>query len=360
YDAVIAGLADRGIADVARVPFDPDLTGRTLSAFFVGTASLGTTIEGNDFAPGALVDNLTSFGAVPQNFAATGESQVSIARWVARGVAGVHGTTDEPLANCFPARRLLLDYVDGGTLAEAYARNMPFVYWQNLVLGDPMAAPYATRPVVRIEGATDGERIVGSRRLEVTATDPDARGPVSIRLWIDGLPVASSEGAPLAHCVAPAADGPVSVLAVAQAADDGTDRGLHRPKGWTSIRLEIAPGDRTCTETTDAGAPIDSGTSAPDASASTDAGSVLDAGAHDAGGGARDADGRSDAARPADRGDGGCGCRVAPSRGPLDGRGRERARSGGLLLALVGSLVLSRAKRRARAARARQAAGRAA
>ncbi|MCC7542944.1 MAG: hypothetical protein IT379_42405, partial [Deltaproteobacteria bacterium] len=42
YDAVIAGLADRGIADVARVPFDPDLTGRTLSAFFVGTASLGT------------------------------------------------------------------------------------------------------------------------------------------------------------------------------------------------------------------------------------------------------------------------------------------------------------------------------
>ena len=113
-------------------------------------AGLGTTIEANQYAPGALIDNLTSFGAVPGNFvdpAAGGQqSQVSVCRWLRAGATGVHGTVDEPLSNCFPSRQFLADYRAGATLAEAYGRNLPYVYWKNLVIGDPMTAPYATRP----------------------------------------------------------------------------------------------------------------------------------------------------------------------------------------------------------------------
>ncbi|MFK7989303.1 MAG: hypothetical protein AB8I08_25015 [Sandaracinaceae bacterium] len=110
-----------------------------------------------------MAGNLTSFGARPINFRETGESQVSIARWVTAGVAGVHGTVAEPLNNCFPDRELLVRYVDGSTLAEAFHLTMPFVYWRNLVLGDPMAAPFAERPTLTVEaGPARIRRAAGS------------------------------------------------------------------------------------------------------------------------------------------------------------------------------------------------------
>jgi hypothetical protein len=111
YPGVINALKAAGFTDAQEVPYNSNLTGQTLAAFFTGTASIGTTIEGNTYLPGSLVDNLTSFGAVPQNFAATGETQVSISRWVEKGVGGVHGTVDEPLNNVFPDRALTIDYV---------------------------------------------------------------------------------------------------------------------------------------------------------------------------------------------------------------------------------------------------------
>jgi len=284
--AVMAALTDRGVAEVARTPFDPDLTGRTLGAFFTGTAGIGTTIEGNTWAPGSLVDNLTSLGAVPQNFEATGESQVSIARWVAMGVGGAHGTTDEPLNNVFPSRWLIVDYVDGSTLAEAYHRRLPNVYWQNLVLGDPMLAPYAVRPEVVIEGVVPGEEVAGARRVVVTATDPEGMGIASLVLLVNGVEIARVDGDRIEACVSvPVADD-VQLLAVAQKLDDGTERGLQRPKGWAEVRVKGLAGPATCPDATDGGL--------GDGGSDTDA-SVPDAGPTGGGGG----DG------------GGCGCMTA-------------------------------------------------
>jgi hypothetical protein len=258
--AVLASLLERGVP-ARRVPFDANLTGLTLAGFTTGTAGIGTTIEGNTFAPGALVDNLTSFGAVAENFAPEGESQVSIARWVAQGVTGVHGTTDEPLNNCFPSRRFLVDWADGATLAEALHGNLPFVYWQNLVLGDPMAAPYAVRPVVELEPAP----AAGPALWDVAATDAADRGPVSLRIYADGVEVAASAGEGTRLCVAPA-EPPVEWLVVAQAAATPVDP--WRPKGWTSVVLHIAPAEGCALPDAalpDAGAlPADAGVPTPD------------------------------------------------------------------------------------------------
>jgi MYXO-CTERM domain-containing protein len=266
YDPVIAALQERGFTDVSRVPFDANLTGRSLASFITGTASLGETIEGNTFRPGALVDNLTSFGAVPQNFEPTGESQVSIARWVAMGVAGVHGTTDEPLNNVFPARWFVVDYVDGATLAEAYLARMPYTYWHNLVLGDPMLAPYAIRPEVVVEGVVDGESVGAPRRITVHASDPEGMGIATVVLYVDGVEVARADGADLETCLSVPAGTRVQLLAVAQKLDDDSDRGRHRPKGWTSLRID-SPG-------TTGDCPADM----PDAGPRPDAASLPDAG----------------------------------------------------------------------------------
>ena len=308
YDAVIAELTTRGFT-ATRVPFDANLTGRSLSAFVTGTANLGDTIEGNTFSPGSLVDNLTSFGAVPQNFRATGESQVSIARWVAMGVAGAHGTTAEPLNNCFPNRRFLVEYVDGATLAEAFHAMMPFVYWQNLVLGDPMAAPYALRPTLSVTGVASGERLSGAVEITIDAVDPGMRGIASIVAYLDGVEIARADGDALTHCLSvPSGDGH-QLLIVARAAPDPTDMRVWQPKGWVSLDLDSDGGPLACAPPMpDAGPGADAGIS--DASVPTDGGPGEDPG--------------------------GCGCRVgAPSRSPF----------GGALLALA-ALVFVAARRR--------------
>ena len=237
-DFVLPGLLQRGIA-ARRVPFDGGLSGLTLAGFVTGTASLGAAIEGNTFVPGALVDNLTSFGAVAENFAPEGESQVSIARWVAQGVTGVHGTTDEPLNNCFPRRQFLLDFADGATLAEAFHSNLPFVYWHNLVIGDPMAAPYAVRPQVELSLPPLED---ASGWLSVASIDPAARGEPLVRIYADGVEVGLPSPGHAIRCVV-RAEASVEWLVVAQAADDGTPGAHWAPKGWRRISAAFVPGE---------------------------------------------------------------------------------------------------------------------
>jgi uncharacterized protein (TIGR03790 family) len=308
-EAIAAQLVTRGF-DARVVPFDPDLTGRTLASFTTGTASLGTTIEGNTYAPGALVDNLTSYGAVPVNFMATGESQVSIARWVASGAAGVHGTVDEPLNNVFPSRALLVRYVDGATLSEAFLGAMPYTYWLNLVLGDPMLAPYARRPDVIVSGTSDGATVTSAVALSIEATPPDGRAIERLSLFVDGEEIATSAGEPLSHCLA-IAPGELEVLVVATTAAgvEGGDRPWPA-KGWSMLHLTGTATDATCD------APVD---------ASTD----RDAGARDGSAG----DAGASAAPPS-----GCGCHAAGGSG--DGR-----LSILVLLALLGAVF--RRRRRA-------------
>lgn len=322
YDAVLAALAGRGITTASRVGFDANLTGRTLAAFFTGTASLGETIEGNTFAPGSIADNVTSFGAVPQNFEATGESQVSIARWVAMGVAGVHGTTDEPLNNVFPSRRLLVDYVDGSTLAEAFHRRLPYVYWHNLVLGDAMAAPYATRPLVAIEGVSDGESLASARAIVVTASDASGIGIASLRLFVDGVLVASGTSDRLEHCLAVPDGGDVQLLAVAQLGDDPTGVRPYRAKGWTELRVAASGATGECAADVDAGMTRDAGTPGDAGMPAADAGTAMPR-----------------------RSDEGCGCRVAPTAPPAGGARTLLALSAIALLA-ARARVSSRARRR--------------
>lgn len=329
YDGVLDALGALG-ATARRVPFASDQTGLTLAAFVTGTASLGMTIEGNTFVPGAIVDNLTSFGALPQNFRESGESQVSIARWVAMGVAGVHGTTDEPLNNCFPSRAFLTDYVSGATLAEAFLGRMPNVYWHNLVLGDPMAAPYADRPAVAL--SIDGTEIVGATHagpvalgtsLEVSVDAPADRAVSRIAVYLDGVlhheaTDVSVEGRSFTHCLGeghPESVGDdVQVLVAVTVASD-IARDLRAVRGWRAFRTRIVDGDGSC-------APADADAGTSDAAM----GSGVDAGSPGA-----------DAGAPPSVG--GCACRTAQRR--------SRPSWGCASLALLGLAWVSRRGRRA-------------
>ncbi len=269
-DEVVNQLLRRGV-EARRVPFDAELTGLRLSGFFTGTDFIGRTIEGNDFAPGAVVDNLTSFGAVPENFAPEGEAQVSIARWVARGVAAVHGTTDEPLNGCFPDRALVLDWRDGATLAEAYHGRLPFVYWHNAVLGDPLAAPFALRPEVEMTATPSG----GGVRVRVQVEDPRDRGAPTLRLLLDGLSVPGPDAVPLELCFEDRGEAR-SLLAVARAAGNGTRLGRWRSAGWSVIEVPGPLVDASVCVEQDAAPPEDA-SPPPDAAPLQDAVALVDA-----------------------------------------------------------------------------------
>ena len=242
FPNVINQLKALGFTDAQEVPWNADLTGKTLASFFVGTSSIGQTIEGNTYLPGSLVDNLTSFGAVPQNFATSGESQVSIARWVEKGVGGVHGTVDEPLNNVFPNRNLIVDYAKGASLAEAYFREFPYVYWKNLVLGDPMLAPYAKRPVVTITGLTDGASQTDATIVTATATDSSGAGIANITLYVDGVQAATAQGDTVTTCVKVPALAGVQILAVAQTNTGAGGLAKFPPKGWSDIHVSGSAG----------------------------------------------------------------------------------------------------------------------
>jgi len=267
-----------------------------MSAYLTGTANLRDGIAGNTYEAGAMTCNLTSTGAAPSNFFCSSdgtvcpesESQTSIARFVRAGATGAHGTVAEPLNNTFPGAGALLHYTFGYNLAESYFFNQRYLYWQNLYLGDPLATPYAERPVVTI---TPDGGVPRGESIGVQAAHPD--GVAQVRLYVDGDLVATGPGASLNWLVDRDVGSTMNVLAVAVAQNvdvlrTGWPVETHLPRpdvqGWQEASLTV--GEEVIS---------------PDGGVAADGGSLPDGGA------AADASGS-----PPDEPGAGCACHADP------------------------------------------------
>ncbi len=259
-------------------PYDGALSGHTVAAYFTGSADLTGAIAGESYVPGAIADNLTSFGALPQNFFCSddgltcpaSEAQTSIARFVRAGATGAHGTVNEPLNDVFPLASTLLFYTFGYNLGESQLFAERYLYWQNLYLGDPLTTPYAERPVVSLPAS-----VPEGSALTVTATHPD--GISEIRVYVDGAyvggDVTDSATLDFATTFPGAIVGDVhEVIAVAIATDAPVTRTgwpvpdqSPRPQtqGWERVELTITdalPADSgSDSGAADSGGPADSG-----------------------------------------------------------------------------------------------------
>lgn len=202
-----------------------------LMGFMSGGSYSGLTVDGVNagrYLPGAICDMLQSFGAVPGNFEPEGkrQSQFPITHMVRAGVTGVHGAVAEPYNVAFPDWELFKPYVLGFTLAETFHQRMPYVYWMNLTLGDPLCAPYAKRPVPEIKlGKTDARSFTHAKL--------SAPGAVRIDVYVQGklegtvqgesgeldLPLFSLLGAPCRVLV------------------EATGAGPAEPRGWTAMEF---------------------------------------------------------------------------------------------------------------------------
>ena len=103
-----------------------------------GRANLDWRSSRSLLDPGAIFDNLTSFGGMMRDE----DTQTPCTHFLANGASGASGTVAEPLAiaNKFPGARLHVHYARGCNLAEAYYQSVQSPF-QLLIVGDPLCAP---------------------------------------------------------------------------------------------------------------------------------------------------------------------------------------------------------------------------
>ena len=95
------------------------------------------------FAPGGIAETgVSTSGRTFSNPNAPGQSL--IADLIAQGVTGCKGYVSEPYADAIAHAGLLFDrYTNGFCLAESFYAATRYLFWKDVILGDPLCAPYA-------------------------------------------------------------------------------------------------------------------------------------------------------------------------------------------------------------------------
>jgi uncharacterized protein (TIGR03790 family) len=164
-------------------------TNTDATAGFSGLLGLQTglwkfTVSPNTFVPGAMADSMTSFGGVifgPND-------QTSALAFIHAGAAGSYGTVTEPTANIakFPHPQIYFYQARGFSLAECYYQGLD-VLFQGLIVGEPLAAPFAQPAAGAWIGLPPNATLSGTRQLAVNFTAADATRPLRrVDLFVNG------------------------------------------------------------------------------------------------------------------------------------------------------------------------------
>lgn len=96
----------------------------------------------NRFVPGAIGETIVSTSA--RSFVPETGGQSQIGDLIKIGITGVKGYTTEPYGTSMAKAHILFDrYTRGFNLAESFYMASPFICWKDVVIGDPLCAPYA-------------------------------------------------------------------------------------------------------------------------------------------------------------------------------------------------------------------------
>lgn len=102
-----------------------------------------TAYAGMRFKPGALVETYVSTSGRTFRKPPWGDQSL-VADMVSGGATGVKGYVSEPFTFALCRPDVLFDrYTRGFNLAESFYCASPVIKWKDIVLGDPLCAPYA-------------------------------------------------------------------------------------------------------------------------------------------------------------------------------------------------------------------------
>jgi uncharacterized protein (TIGR03790 family) len=136
------------------------------------------------FCPGAIADNVTSFGGVIFGL----NDQTNLFAFIGGGAAGSYGTVAEPQADTekFSNPQVFFYQSRGFSLAECYYQsvNQPYL---GLTVAEPLAAPFASRGTGHWATGVSNSTLTGLSPLTVDFSADGARHPIQqIDLFVDG------------------------------------------------------------------------------------------------------------------------------------------------------------------------------
>ncbi|MGO8837983.1 MAG: TIGR03790 family protein [Limisphaerales bacterium] len=142
-------------------------------------------VSSNMFVPGAMADNLTSYGGV----LFVPNDQTTLLAMLNAGACASYGTVVEPCnyLQKFPAPQDYFYQSRGFSLAEACYQSLVNPY-QGLMVGEPLAAPFARPPAGAWINLPAGSVLSGITNLtfQCTASAPD-RPVQQVDLFLDGM-----------------------------------------------------------------------------------------------------------------------------------------------------------------------------
>ncbi len=145
YYPAVNEMKQRGVEATVTTNFPAGKT--NVMGILMGTEKVDPSQVGS-FAPGAMAEHLTSWSAEFQR------PQAKMTEWLKAGATGSAGSVVEPYSNPnkFPGARFFVHYVAGCTMLESFYQSIACPL-QTLLLGDPLARPYAPPISVRLLGA---------------------------------------------------------------------------------------------------------------------------------------------------------------------------------------------------------------
>ncbi|MDP1562354.1 MAG: hypothetical protein Q8M16_13325 [Pirellulaceae bacterium] len=186
FPAAIKALTALGYSSDVITTALPEKSKAVLGAT-IGVASFDWKASGSTFQPGAIGDNLTSYGAIFDK----GNGQTTVAEFLRGGAAGASGTIVEPYAiqNKFPYPLVHAYYARGFSLAESFYMSVNGPY-QLLIVGDAMCQPFVRPPLIEVKMDAEQGVVKGNVPIQLTLKD---KSPAVQRfdLFMDGLRVGS-------------------------------------------------------------------------------------------------------------------------------------------------------------------------
>lgn len=122
---------------------------------------------------------------------------------IREGITGVAGHVAEPYLDSIVRPQILFPaYLSGFNLAESFYMSMPYLSWQDIVVGDPLCAPFQRAPLQDdqihrgIDKSTSLPSLFAERRLRVLTTVNPSLNVEGLKLSLLGWSMAAQEQPP--------------------------------------------------------------------------------------------------------------------------------------------------------------------
>ncbi|OVE75180.1 hypothetical protein BVX97_05695 [bacterium E08(2017)] len=144
-------------------------------------------LSDNSYKPGAMCEHLTSLAAAFDN-----KGQTKATEWIRAGATASAGTVDEPYAIWpkFPDARFYFYYASGCTMMESFYQSVRSPL-QLLIIGEPLARPWAKRADIVLKGAEKGGAPAPSMELSVEVNTDSMDYYRTVTWLVDGRIVAN-------------------------------------------------------------------------------------------------------------------------------------------------------------------------